>query len=698
MLTLPRFFALMVGTLALAAGLILSSAVRTASSAATRTGDDARQAAADRIARDVERELGAAEEAIRDFEEAQGAGLVDDASADSTRVYLSTALIARRGLSELTLTSGRLLGYDDDGNATLAPEGRRQVTAYRSASGALGHHVISTSAAGAADDPTLHDTFQAAAHRETRGRALWSDLSYSQLDGQLPPERRRKVMTVQKAIFARAGGADRFVGVLRAGIVSETLDRIGAERAPGNPTRLFICDSQGRLVTRLEAGDAYQLVNERGAPDPDGDLRVVSRAPSAEVGAALGLAASGALGGRRLQVGDETLLVTLLPLAEGRAQGWRAAVVVPESFYIGPLTAARNRLLMLLAAAGLLVVVVAFVGARAVRRGMKALVSSTDGMRAFSFQPGEIRSPFAEVRGALESVERAKTALRAMVKYVPVGLVKRLYQHGREPTLGAEVMEVSLMFTDIANFTTHAESLPPARLAEALGRYLEAATVAVERTGGTVDKYIGDALMVLWNAPTDVADHAAAACRGALACLAATDALGASPWWREQGLPPWGTRFGLHRDRVLVGHFGAPERLSYTAMGDGVNLAARLEGLNKVYGTTILASEAIREAVGDAFVFRKVDRVAVKGKARGVVIYELLGAAGDARLDGMRARVEAYEAALAAAHERQFERALSLLATLRNDQTAAVLAGRCQAWLKAPPPADWDGTWVAATK
>jgi adenylate cyclase len=694
MLTLPRFFALMVGVLALSAGLILASAVRTASVAATRTGDDARKAAADRVARDVERELETAEEAIRDFEVAQGEGLVDDASADSVRVYLSTALVAQRALSELTLTSGRLLGYDDDGEPLLAPAGRRQVSAYRSASGALGHRSTTASAPGAADDPTQHDTFRAAAHQETRGRALWSDLSYSQLDSQVPPERRRKVMTVQKAIFA----GDRFVGVLRAGIVSETLDRVGAERAAGNPTRIFICDSFGRLVTRLDPGDRYQLVSERGAPDDDGDLRVVSSAPTAAVAAALELAASGALGGRRVMVGGEPLLVTLLPLAEGRAQGWRAAVVVPEAYYIGPLAAARNRLLLLLAAAGLLVVVVGLVGARAVSRGMKALVSSTDGMRAFSFQAAEVRSPFAEVRSALESVERAKTALRAMVKYVPVGLVKRLYKEGREPTLGAELTEVSLMFTDIANFTTHAESLPPARLAESLGRYLEAATRAVEGTGGTVDKYIGDALMVLWNAPTEVADHAAAACRGALACLAATDALSASPWWREQGLPPWGTRFGLHCDRVLVGHFGAPDRLSYTAMGDGVNLAARLEGLNKVYGTTILVSEAIREAVGDAFVFRRIDRVAVKGKARGVVIHELLGAAGDARLDARRSHVEAYEAALAAAQERRFDHALSLLAPLAGDPPSTVLARRCESWLKAPPPADWDGTWVATSK
>ena len=187
---------------------------------------------------------------------------------------------------------------------------------------------------------------------------------------------------------------------------------------------------------------------------------------------------------------------------------------------MGALADARTRLLLLLALVVAAITAVALAGARTVGHGMRALVRSTEAMHRFSFEAGTAEAPFAEVQGALESVERAKTALRAMVKYVPVGLVRRLYESGREPMLGAELGEVSLMFTDIANFTTHAEALGPARLAEALGRYLETVTRAVEAHGGTVDKYIGDALMVLWNAPDPVADHPHAACHAALAAAA----------------------------------------------------------------------------------------------------------------------------------------------------------------------------------
>jgi adenylate cyclase len=700
-MTLPRFFALTVGLLALLAGLVLTLAVRTSSRAVVSVGETSRLARATQVVASVETDLGAAGRAVEDFERGLAEKVVDDRDPSSVDRYLTTELIALRGLTDLTLTSGTLARYDDDGQAILAPEGRRQISVFRDGGGNLRRRHVEGVAPGSPTDPTMHDTFRAAAARQVRGRALWSDLAFSQLDAKLPPDARRKTMTVQKAIFVPDIGsaAGRFVGVLRAGLVSDTLDRIGAGAASGDPHRLFICDVAGRLITRLAPGDPYALIDEDGRPDPDGDLRVVPRVVPAPIAAALAFAREGGTGGKRMVVSGAPYFLTLVPVAEGRAQQWLVGVVVPASYYVGPLAAARDRLLLLLAVAMATIALVGAAGARTVGRGMRALVGSTEAMRRFSFAASpQIESPFQEIRGALESVERAKTALRAMVKYVPIDLVRRLYESGRDPVLGAELTEVSVMFTDIANFTTHAESLSPGALAEALGRYLEVATRAVEATGGTVDKYIGDALMVLWNAPTADARHPVSACRAALACAEATRALGVSPWWKAAGLPPWRTRFGVHSDRVLVGNFGAPDRLSYTAMGDGVNLAARLEGLNKVYGTTILVSEAIRRRAGDGFLFREVDRVAVKGKRQAVIVYELVGEAGRAEVEAKRAALGRYEAALAATLERRFGGALEILSALADDSVAAVLATRCRAWIAAPPPPDWDGTWTATSK
>jgi adenylate cyclase len=157
------------------------------------------------------------------------------------------------------------------------------------------------------------------------------------------------------------------------------------------------------------------------------------------------------------------------------------------------------------------------------------------------------------------------------------------------------------------------------------------------------------------------------------------------------------TRFGLHEASVLVGNFGAPTRLSYTALGDGVNLAARLEPLCKQYGVVVLASEAIYAKAKGEFVFRRVDRVAVKGKTAGIDVYELLGAKGD-DLPNL-AYAQRYEEAFEAYLARDFERALALSDAQRDDDPpSAVLADRCRTLSHTPPPAEWNGVHIAHSK
>src|ERR1700677_4053926 len=220
-------------------------------------------------------------------------------------------------------------------------------------------------------------------------------------------------------------------------------------------------------------------------------------------------------------------------------------------------------------------------------------------------------------------MEKSKTAMRAMGKYVPVDLVRRLYHGGREPVLGGESIDLSVLFTDIRGFTSFAEQNDPDRVAEILGRYLQAMAAAIQGEKGTIDKFIGDSVMAFWNAPEEVTDHSILACRAALGCRASLRDLYVSPEWK--GTPEFETRYGLHRCDAYVGHFGAPDRFNYTAIGDGINLASRLEGLNKFYGTHIIASESIYDSAREQFEFRLLDRVAVKGKVQGITIYELLG-------------------------------------------------------------------------
>jgi adenylate cyclase len=253
------------------------------------------------------------------------------------------------------------------------------------------------------------------------------------------------------------------------------------------------------------------------------------------------------------------------------------------------------------------------------------------------------------------------------------------------------------MFTDIEGFTDLSEKLDPTELAHALGRYLESMTRAIEDEHGTIDKFIGDAVMALWNVPSPCEAHAKRACAAALACTRANRALYASAEWR--GLPALVTRFGLHGGRVMVGHFGAPTRLSYTALGDGVNLAARLEGLCKQYGVTILVSETIEKEARGEFVMRLIDRVAVKGKKQPVKVYELLGAVSDEI--PRKTELLRYEEAFEAYARRDFAAAIAIASEIGRDVEdgpSRVLKKRCEALIERPPPEDWDGVYVASSK
>ena len=184
------------------------------------------------------------------------------------------------------------------------------------------------------------------------------------------------------------------------------------------------------------------------------------------------------------------------------------------------------------------------------------------------------------------------------------------------------------------------------------------------------------------------------ACLAALRCREAGRLLSQSPDWR--GLPPFETRFGLHQEKALVGHFGAPDRMNYTAMGDAVNVASRLEGLNKQYGTSIIASDRIFEGARTHFDFRLLDWVAVKGKADAIKIYELLGTKGEG--SEIHETVAAYETAFEAYAARDFDRAVTILEQNAGDAPSNILIERCRAFQQTPPPADWRGVYTSMSK
>lgn len=374
---------------------------------------------------------------------------------------------------------------------------------------------------------------------------------------------------------------------------------------------------------------------------------------------------------------------------------WDLAVMVPEAELSGLAHANAWRTAQVGALALLLALVGAAWFASTVSRPIRDMSAIMERIARLDI-PDERppASPIAEIHTMANAMGAMEAGLASFARYVPVDLVRTLLASGVAARLGAEPRRLTVLFTDIAGFTPLLESTPPERVVEALAEYLRAMDLAIGSTGGVVSQYLGDGVLAYWGAPADDPDHELNACLGVLEMRRASRRLE-----EESGLyemPLLHTRFGLNTGDVLVGNIGAPNRFNYTALGDAVNTASRIEGLNKVYGTEVLLGEATAARVRGKVVLREIDRVAVKGKQRSLTIFELVAAIDDVPPSTLT-WIEDYERALRAYQARRFDEALAGFSALW-DPASEVMAGRCREYLADPPPDDWDGTQRMKTK
>lgn len=269
----------------------------------------------------------------------------------------------------------------------------------------------------------------------------------------------------------------------------------------------------------------------------------------------------------------------------------------------------------------------------------------------------------------------------------------------------AEHKELTVMFSDIRGFTTVSEKADPLELFELLNEYLNAMTDVLAQNSGTLDKFIGESIMAFWGAPNPQRDHAYRACCCALDMLVREEQLRRK--WQAQGKPYVATGLGLSSGRVAVGSLGSERRRSLTVIGETVNLASRLEGLNRDYGTHIIVNESTyAEAKDCGFVFRELDLIRVKGKLQPVTICELVGRTGEDSVYGppeeVRKRLELFQKARALYCQRQWQSAQdafqSILDQWPGDGPSRAYWKRCQEYLLVPPPESWDGVFVATRK
>ena len=307
--------------------------------------------------------------------------------------------------------------------------------------------------------------------------------------------------------------------------------------------------------------------------------------------------------------------------------------------------------------------------------------------------PSAIQLPVAWVVSVvwyyLTTVREREKIRRAFAFYLSPGMIRRITESPGQLNLGGEEVVGTALFTDIQGFTSIAEGLSAPETASLLNDYFSEATGHVFDTGGTLIKYIGDAIFAIWGAPLRMDDHAAAACRAAIGLRRLREKLQGRPAGRLI------TRIGVHTGPMLVGNLGSAQRFDYTAIGDTINLAARLEGLNKQFGTIAVASAETLAAGGDGIVSRLVGHVQVVGRARPVEVHELLGMRGEeTRPAG--AAIDRFHRALEDYRARRFsEAAVGFQEVIRacggSDGPSELYLRLIARFATEPPPAEWSG-------
>ena len=408
-------------------------------------------------------------------------------------------------------------------------------------------------------------------------------------------------------------------------------------------------------------------------------------------------------GSRSFEIGENLAMAERFP--EETGIDWLVLVVVPASDFFGPVEeqAWRNGVLGAAVAALLAILVGVFFSNR-VSRDLGAIAREMELVGRFKLEQGtsrQQRSLVREINAMWEATDSMKASLRSFGKYVPRELVSDLIRSGQEAVLGGRKAEITTLFADVAGFTSTAEQMDPDELIPLLGQFMESMSEAVREHGGTVDKYIGDAIMAFWGAPRPAAQQAQHACCCAVEMKARLLRLQRS--WEAEGMPSFSARIGINTGATVVGNFGSPDRMNYTAIGDAVNLASRLEGLNKIYDTTILIGDETARKLEDSLLVRAMDYVTVKGKQQAVLIHELIGLTEDAG-EELVAAVATYEEALEIYRNREFDAAAELFDAANeafpggNDGPSVVMAARARSYVLAPPAEDWDGSFIAQEK
>jgi adenylate cyclase len=544
-------------------------------------------------------------------------------------------------------------------------------------------NIVATSSSSVLDyDPRNRPWYVLA---RSEGKAVWSR-EYRLFTDQIPG------ITSAHPVY---GYDDEFVGAVgidfRLGELSEFLKSLKI----GNSGLAFILDTEGNVLAYPE----NSLIGLKNRKAPRAPLLETIKTGWAR--AAMDYYIDNREEKFIFNFVGENYIAAFRKFPHNYGRDWVLGIVVPEDDFIGPI--ARTHETTLLFSFWLLIIGGFLTSAlsRELTEPIKRITNEADHIKTLDFE-GEItlRSPITEIQQLGETMNSMKKALNAFKKYVPFEIVKQLVSSKDEAKLEARTKEITLMFTDIYGFSSITEKEEPVDLMEQLALYFDEIGARIHKFRGTIDKYIGDSVMAFWGAPNEDKEQARHACMAAIEIINAIEKLNAK--WKSENRQQLQTRIGINTGNSLIGNFGSSDRFNFTAIGDSVNLASRLEALNKLYLSRIIVSESTVSMAGEEFIFRPLDIVAVKGREKSVKIFQLLGLSSDENAAENRKLAELTNDALNNYLERNWSISSSLfqkiLEEYKDDYIAELFLIRCRELRENPPGPNWNGVFKVQFK
>ncbi len=370
--------------------------------------------------------------------------------------------------------------------------------------------------------------------------------------------------------------------------------------------------------------------------------------------------------------------------------------LIPTSDILGNTKLQLLLILAITATCCIIAAIMALVLSRKYTEPIHELVRQAQSLRQLNVEPQQkSKTNIKEIHHLTEVNERLRIALDAFSRYIPIDIVRQLLDRGDAAKIGGKALDITILFSDIEGFTSISENMLPMELALHLEEYFNIMLEELRLENATVDKFIGDSIMAFWGAPTENTKHSTSAVRAVWNCTQKLNEFNKKN--KDSGKPEFITRFGIASGEAVVGNVGASSRLNYTVLGDNVNLASRIEGLNKYYGTRVLVTSAVVLQTKDLFMFRHVDRVAVKGKVQVEEIFELIGPSDHVPED-IRLYIAKYEEALNLYFKQDFSVAMKCLNDLKppyhKEKSVERLKESCEKYIKTTPGRDWKGVHI----